>query len=283
MSVSTDDERHELLELRYGKGKAPEDLRWNDQIAGLLRHRSVRTYLPDPLPDGTLETLVAAAQSASTSSNLHQWSVVAVTEPELKAKIAATTRMDSMDLENTQINEAPLLLLWVADLSRSHAIATESGDSGDVLEQLDTFLVAATDAALAAQNATVAAESLGLGTVYIGAARNRARELAELIGLPPLSFVSFGLVVGHPDPERPARIRPRPAQELVLHRERYDTSAWREVVEEYEEEFRTFRDDVGLGFKTWRSSVVRMSSGVDLMDGRQNLDETVRARGFLAR
>ncbi|SOD62846.1 Nitroreductase [Streptomyces zhaozhouensis] len=280
--MSTDDERHELLEQRYGKGKAPEGVRWNDQIAGMLRHRSVRAYLPDPLPEGTLETLVAAAQSASTSSNLHQWSVVAVTDPELKAEIAATTRMHSVDRGNPQINEAPLLLLWVADLSRSHAIATEAGDSGDVLEQLDTFLVAATDAALAAQNATVAAESLGLGTVYIGAARNKARELAEMIGLPPLSFVSFGLVVGVPDPERPARIRPRPAQELVLHRERYDTSAWREAADDYEEEFRTFREDVGLGHKTWRESVLMVSSGVEAMDGRQNLGETVRARGFLA-
>jgi len=49
-------------------------------LAALLARRSVRQYLADAPPDGTLERLIAAAQSASSSSNLHTWSVVAVTE-----------------------------------------------------------------------------------------------------------------------------------------------------------------------------------------------------------
>ena len=44
----------------------------------LLAHRSVRAYLPDALPEGTLAHLVAAAQSAPTSSNLQAWSVIAI-------------------------------------------------------------------------------------------------------------------------------------------------------------------------------------------------------------
>ena len=63
------------LAARYGAA-APAAGPWNATIAGMLDHRSVRGYRPDALPPGTLETLVAAAQSAATSSNLQTWSVV---------------------------------------------------------------------------------------------------------------------------------------------------------------------------------------------------------------
>src|SRR4051812_49079522 len=80
--------KDEALALRYGNGAEPKAGPWNDVIATLLSHRSVRGFLPDALPDGTLETLIAAAQSASTSSNLQTWSVVSVTDPAKKSALA---------------------------------------------------------------------------------------------------------------------------------------------------------------------------------------------------
>jgi nitroreductase len=50
-------------------GELPLPIAWNDTLDVLLSHRSTRAYLPDSLPEGTLETLVAAAQSAVSSSN----------------------------------------------------------------------------------------------------------------------------------------------------------------------------------------------------------------------
>jgi len=60
----------DALALRYGADSAPAHGPWNEHIALLLSHRSVRSYRRDALPAGTLETLVAAVQSAATSSNL---------------------------------------------------------------------------------------------------------------------------------------------------------------------------------------------------------------------
>src|SRR5213080_2917120 len=74
------------LAARYGAA-IPAPGPWNETIAGLLEHRSVRGYRPDPLPAGTLETLVAAAQSAATSSNLQTWSVVSVEDPAARATL----------------------------------------------------------------------------------------------------------------------------------------------------------------------------------------------------
>jgi hypothetical protein len=77
-----DSQRAVLLEDRYRAGGIFPAGPHNDVIAGLLQHRSVRAYLADPLPEGTIETLVAAAQSAASSSNLQVWSVVTVEDPE---------------------------------------------------------------------------------------------------------------------------------------------------------------------------------------------------------
>jgi nitroreductase len=140
----------------------------NEHIALLLSHRSIRGYRPDALPPGTLETLVAAAQSAATSSNLQTWSVVAVTDAGKKATLAR------LAANQKHIEQCPLFLVWIADLSRNRRLAEEEGVTLETLPYQETFLVAAIDATLAAQNATVAAESLGLSTVYIGALRNPA-------------------------------------------------------------------------------------------------------------
>ena len=80
-----------LLEARYGvEQPKPDNIIWTPQVEALLGHKSVRTFLPEPLPDGAIETMVAAAQSASNSSALNQWSLVAVTDPALKQRISDT-------------------------------------------------------------------------------------------------------------------------------------------------------------------------------------------------
>ena len=194
--MALDDPEHfSALEQRYATQPRPAKILWNDTIATLLAHRSVRAYLPRALPDGTIETLVAAAQSASSSSNLNLWSVIAVTDQAIKAELAVLAR------NQRHIEEAPLILLWVADLARAEAIGAREGAATEGLDYLDSFVTAAVDAGLAAQNAVIAAESLGLGTVYIGALRNRTEDVAALAGLPQRAVVVFGLVVGWPDPE----------------------------------------------------------------------------------
>jgi len=72
--------RDAALLARYGDARSTvPDGPWNAVLASMLAHRSVRAYKPDALPPGTLETVVAAAQSAATSSNMQTWSVVATT------------------------------------------------------------------------------------------------------------------------------------------------------------------------------------------------------------
>ncbi|MDQ2801337.1 MAG: nitroreductase family protein, partial [Pseudomonadota bacterium] len=190
------------LAARYGVVQPPAGP-WSAAIDVMVSHATVRAYRDAPLPPGTLEVLFAAAQSAATSSNLQAWSVVAVEDPDRRARLAMLAGGQA------QIRQAPLFLAFLADLSRAGRVAGAIGATLGGLPFLETFLVAAIDAALAAQNAAVAAESLGLGICYIGALRNRPEDVAAELGLAPGVFAVFGMCVGHPDPAEPASVKPR--------------------------------------------------------------------------
>jgi len=270
-----------LLESRYGVQEKPRNIIWNDTVALLLGHRSVRRYLPDALPDGAIETVVAAAQAASTSSNLHQWSVVAITDADLKTQVAAASR--SAGGGNPYIEQAPVFLLWVADLSRNAALAAAQGKTPVVHDYLDALVMGTIDVALAAQNAAIAAESLGLGICYIGAMRNDARAVAELVGLPDFSYVAFGMVLGHPDARFASAIRPRPAQAFALHHNRYDAQRSLATVENYEAVFKNFRDEQEMKPTTWTAAAVSAATDTDYLGGRQDLRNMLEEAGFRLR
>ena len=109
------------------------------------------------------------------------------------------------------VEEAPLLLMFVADLARLRHVAVGADEPVKGLDYTESFLVALADAAFAAQNCFIALESLGLGACYIGAMRNHPREVAEELGLPAGAFVVFGMTIGYPDPEVETGVKPRPA------------------------------------------------------------------------
>jgi nitroreductase len=262
------------LTARYGAGAEPKAGPWNDTIALLLSHRSVRGFRPDPLPAGTLETLIAAAQSAATSSNLQTWSVVAVDDPAVRRELAAIAG------NQKHIEQCPIFLVFLADVSRNGRLAQQEGTELAGMPFLESFLVAAIDAALAAQNAVVAAESLGLANVYIGALRNDVTRVAELLGLPPGAAPVFGLCIGHALPGREGEVKPRLPQAAVLHRERYDAED-RAHRAAYDPRLAAFsaRNEMA-GASTWTQRVIARLGTMRALNGRDRLREKLVALGF---
>ncbi len=267
-----------LLEHRYGTGlDAGTAIPVNAVIEHLLSHRSVRAYLPTPVPAGCLEALVAAAQSASTSSNLQVWSVVAIEDPERKAKLAALAG------NQAHIRDVPLFLVWLADLARIDAVARAQGEQAEGLEFLEALLVGVIDAALAAQNAAVAIESMGLATVYIGGIRNKPEEVARELGLPPGVFPVFGMCVGYEDPARPAAIKPRIAQPAVLHREQYRLEDQVREAQAYDAVLAKFWAGEGMNPPAWTRTIVSRVKTPAALHGRERLVEALHNLGFLLR
>jgi nitroreductase len=261
------------LAARYGAAISPAGP-WNATIAGLVDHRSVRGYRPDPLPPGTLEMLVAAAQSAATSSNLQTWSVVMVEDPAARAVMAEVAG------DQKHILECPLFLVFLADVSRNERLGQAEGRVLEGLPFLETFLVAAIDAALAAQNAVVAAESLGLSTVYIGALRNDPVRVAETLGLPPGAVGVFGLCVGHAKEGAAGEVKPRLPQSAVLHRDRYDASGEAAARAAYDAEMRGFSQRHEMAADTWTARVIARIGTIRALRGRDRLVGALNALGF---
>lgn len=247
---------------------------WNPVLESLLDHRSVRAYLPDPLQAGTVETLVAAASSAPSSSNIQAWSVVAITDPAKRDQLARIAGGQA------HIRQAPLILVWIADLSRAEAVGERAGTPLQGLDYTETFLLAAIDAALAAQNALVAAESLSLGTVYIGALRNDPEAVARLLDLPPRAVAVFGLVVGHPDPLVPTAVKPRLPQQVVLHHDVYSTAIQPDAIARHDAATRDFRVEQGLPVEGWTDLLVARLRDVAALKGRHRLREVLEKLGI---
>ena len=194
-------------------------------IEQINKHYSVREYKPDPVPAELVELVVAAGQRASTSSNLQVYSVVAVTDAEKRSCLAELCG------GQRQILQAPVFLTWCADLSRLDRVCQMRGYEQST-DHVESFLVAAVDAALAMQNAALAAESLGMGMCYIGAIRNQPEDVIDLLDLPRLVFPVSGMTLGWPSAK--PFIRPRLPLRAVLHWERYDLEGEGEDLAEYD-------------------------------------------------
>ncbi|MFC0214970.1 oxygen-insensitive NADPH nitroreductase [Paenibacillus chartarius] len=244
----------------------------NDIVTLLLDHKSIRKFKPDAVPPEQIGAIVAAAQAASTSSNMQAYSVIGVTDPEVKGKLA--------ELAGGQrhVEQCPLFLVWCADLHRIE-LAGRLHDPDFRLEtNVETFLLGTIDAALAAQNAAVAAESLGYGIVYIGGIRNDPAGVSKLLGLPQLVYPVFGLCIGIPDQQPDPR--PRLPQHAVYHEGRYASDAEQLAgIRAYDDVMQTYYGTrAGGGRDTvWSKEMLARVGGGSL---REHLYDYLKSQGF---
>lgn len=269
-----------LWQARY-RTAAPASLPNKPFLRSLLAHRSVRHYESTPLPSGTLEIGMAAASSAATSSNLQTWSVVAIENAETRAKLAELVGGQAY------VVQAPLFLAWIVDLSRLERMAQRAGKATEALAFEEAFLMATLDTGIAAQNAVVAFESMGLGTVYIGGLRNRPEDVAHLLGLPPRSVAIVGLCVGKPVTESlsgpllgpQGGIKPRLGQDVVLHRERYQ-AADANGIAAYDHRANAYQQEQGLPSRHWSETVVSRIETARGLGGRHVMRSVLNRLGF---
>jgi nitroreductase len=222
----------------------------NPVIGSLRSHRSVRRFTKEPITDEQLETIITTAQQSSTSSNLQSYSVVVVRDQAKKEKLSELCG------RQRQIVDCSVFMAHCADLNRAKMVCEAAGYEFKAT-YFEYFLTAVIDATIFAQTALAAAEGLGLGGCMIGGARNHPYEIAELLELPPLVFVTFGMTVGHPDPDHQYGVRPRLPSDGVVHYERYDSEHLKPAMSTYDETMRATgiydkrRIDLGARVPGW--------------------------------
>ncbi len=205
----------EAWRVRYGSD-SPVEGEIADRLGRFLTHRSVRNYSSREVSRDVIAGLIATAQSAATSSNLQLWSVVSVQEPKRRSAIA------ELCADQKHIHEAPWFLAFFVDMYRLGRAAEAAGEDPAALDTAEFYTMAVVDAALAAERLVSAAESIGISSCYIGALRNDAFGVRELLHLPERTFGLFGLCLGYPADDVVADIKPRLNQESVWFEEEYD-------------------------------------------------------------
>ncbi len=192
----------------------------------IKNHRSIRKFTNEPITQEQLNEIIIASKQASTSSHLQCVSIMRITDKELRSKIAHLSGQQSY------IATAAEFLIFCADFHRHQCIVKE-GQFG-FIEQL---ILGCIDSGLMGQNALLAAESQGLGGVFIGAVRNNPVAIATLLSLPELVFPLFGLCLGHPD-QNPT-IKPRLPTSVIVHDNQYQPLAMPEI-KRFDEQVKTY-------------------------------------------
>ncbi len=203
----------------------------NPVIELLQSHRSIRKFTDRPIAAELFDELVRAGQGAATSSFLQGATVIRVTDPGKRGRIA--------ELAGNQryVAGAAEFVVFCADLKRAGNSCREYGKpfEGGYTEH---FIIATVDAALMAQSMVCAAESAGLGICYIGGIRNNPGPVSELLELPKGVYPVFGLCLGYPaqNPE----VKPRLPLPVILKQERYNEEGDREAIAAYDAEVRDY-------------------------------------------
>ena len=240
-----------------------------DVIDLLKSHRSIRKFTEEPIGDDVVESIISAGFSAATSSNLQGTTVIRVRNAETRAAIAEVAGGQS------QVETAAAFVVWCADLHRS-AVACEIAGGEFHAGMTEHFVIAATDCAIAAQSAVVAAESVGLGICYIGGIRNDPKTMTELLRLPDQVVPLFGLCLGWPDQD--PQLKPRLPLYVTLKEETYDETRDEEGISSYDEQMRAYYRERTNGKidRTWSADM----SGLLGKESRPHMAEYLHSQGL---
>ncbi len=187
----------------------------NETIRQLLSRRSTRVFEDKPVAEETKAVLFEAAFAAPTAGNQQLYTIIDVTDENLKKKLAVSC--DNQPF----IAKAPLVLVFCADCKKWYDMFLTAGASPR-LPQVGDLMLAVDDALIAAQNLVVAAESLGLSSCYIGDIMENRQTQIELLRLPKYVFPAAMLVAGYPTQQQMQREKPKRAERrFIVHENSY--------------------------------------------------------------
>ena len=236
----------------------------NDTIETILQHRSVRHFTEQKIETEKLELILRCANAASSSSFIQCSSIIRVTHPNVRAKLAELAGGQSY------VESAAEFLVFCADFNRHQQIHPD-GQLGFT----EQTLIGAIDTGLMGQNALLAAESMGLGGVYIGGIRNAPKQVTELLALPKYVIPLFGMCLGYP--AKIPEVKPRLPLSFVVHQERYQSLDNAEL-EKYDQHIQAYYASRSSNNKqtSWSDQITATLS----KESRPFMLEYIKGQGF---
>ena len=173
----------------------------NEVLRQLHGRKSVRVYEDRPVEPEVKQALLEAAIQAPTAGNMALYTILDITDPEIKQKL-------SVSCDNQPfIATAPVVLVFCADYRRWYDVFCKHVEEVRKPDVGDLFLAEA-DTLITAQNVVVAAHSLGLGSCYIGDITENFEYHKELLHLPQYVVPAAMLCIGYPTTQQLSRPKP---------------------------------------------------------------------------
>jgi len=173
----------------------------NEIIKSLHARKSVRVYEEKPIPPALKREILLAAAAAPSAGNQQLYTILDITDQAEKDSLAVTC--DNQPF----IAKAQMVLIFCADCQKWYDAYAAFG-CAPRLPAAGDLMLAVTDCAIAAQNAVTAAESLGIGSCYIGDIMENCERHRALLHLPPYVFPAAMLVFGYPTEGQKRRQKP---------------------------------------------------------------------------
>ena len=183
---------------------------------------SLRRYADRSIHSEEIDSIIHSAMRAPTAGNMMLYTILQVDDPAKKRRLAETCR-------HPFIADAPLVLLFLADMQRWVDFFETNGVPAHCREteieyrtpDVSKLLMSCCDALIAAQNSVIAAESMGIGSCYVGDIIGHAEEHRSLFGLPPFAFPITLVCYGYYPTDLGRRCTDRFDREFIHHRNTY--------------------------------------------------------------
>jgi nitroreductase len=192
----------------------------------LKNHRTIRKYTDEAVSDEVLNDILEAGVRASTTGNMQVYSVVVTKDEAMKEKLAPC------HFNQPMIKQAPVTLTFCADFNRFN-LWCKQNNAEPGYDNFLSFVTAAIDALLVAQNVCVAAEAKGLGICYLGTTTYLADKIIDILNLPKGVVPVTTVTLGYPD-EKPEQADRLPL-EAVVHYEKYNDYSEEKINDLYAE------------------------------------------------
>ncbi len=236
----------------------------NTCIETLLSHRSIRQFTQTPINDETLNTILSCGQQASSSSFLQCVSVIRVRQAEKRAALVVCAGGQDY------VASAAEFLVFCVDFHR-HSVLFPDAKLG----MTEQTIIGAVDCGIMAQNCLIAAESCGLGGVYIGGLRNQPEAVSDILNLPHHVLPLFGLCLGYPaqSPEK----KPRLPLSILVHEDEYQVFDEAKLVE-YDAQMADYYVQRGSNQKstTWSAQIMTILQ----KEARPYMRRFIQSKGF---